>query len=34
MRGGMGGEVVSLMKKICTITMAVREEHGFVKLMK
>jgi hypothetical protein len=26
--------VVSVIEKICTITMAVRGEHGVVKLMK
>jgi hypothetical protein len=30
----MGGEVVSRIQKICTITMSVRGECGFMKLMK
>ena len=30
----MGGEVVSLIEKICTITMSVRGEYGVLKLMK
>jgi hypothetical protein len=34
MGGGMGGEVVSLIYTICTITMSVRGEYGFMKLMK
>ena len=32
--GDLGGGMVSLIKKIYTITMAVRGEHGFVKLIK
>jgi hypothetical protein len=34
MGGGMCGGVVSLIYKICTTTMSVRGEYGFMKLMK